>query len=211
MGLSISSLINKLYTNELEDNSIFVRKIKPISKKIIKTINKSSSIIPNLIYNMNKNNSPTNENLGVVLKDKIPQSNLQNTEDTKYSTEETEQNLDQNYLLFCVLLDHDVIGYIKLINSQNEDIVKQNQKKINDFIKDTEISYLRELGFSNTYSYTWLTIYNDIKIYNNFNIDDIKQTETIYKSILIKKGKNIPVAYDRKISTLKIKKIYELC
>jgi hypothetical protein len=246
MGLSISSLMNNLYNNEVESpqkesdlasGNIYVRKIKPV-------IRSSGSRVPDIVSSVAKNvidtvkksyfntaifmssgiSIPNNENLGVcnpVLGSRKCSCNSNFRSSTpvigkdKNEPHVENQSFSQEYfgkdnsILFCVFLDNDVQGYIKIFNSENEDIVKQNIKKLDDFIMSVKISYLREIGYSSDYVYSWINLID--KIDDSIkNYSDEFENKDVFKTILLKKGKNLPVSYDRKISTLKIKIISEI-
>ncbi len=253
MGLSISSLMNNLYNNEVESpqkesdlasGNIYVRKIKPstrssgsrvpalmssVAKNVIDTVKKS--YFNTAIFMSSGISIPNNENLGVC--NPVLGSGNQDLGSRKCSCNSNfrsstpvigkdknephveNQSFSQEYfgkdnsILFCVFLDNDVQGYIKIFNSENEDIVKQNIKKLDDFIMSVKISYLREIGYSSDYVYSWINLID--KIDDSIkNYSDEFENKDVFKTILLKKGKNLPVSYDRKISTLKIKIISEI-
>lgn len=223
MGLSISSLINNISNqNQCSDNNevenprnisnilsdnIYVRKIKPIAKNVIDTVKKT--YFNTAIYMNSGINIPNNENLGVCSCSSEKSSIVLGTPELPLSGLESS-------ILFCVFLDNDVQGYIKIQNSKNEDIIKQNIKKLDDFIMTIKISYLREIGYSSDYIYSWINLIDkvddSIKNYSEEfeNKEDPRSSKDVFKTILLKKGKNLPVAYDRKITTLKIKIISEI-
>jgi hypothetical protein len=218
---------------DLATGNIYVRKIKPV-------IRPSGSRVPALVSSVAKNvidsvkktyfntvifmssgiSIPNNENLGVC--NPVLGSGNRDLGSCKCSCNQglgpceagspvlgTGKKEKDNSILFCVFLDNDVQGYIRIFNSENEDIVKQNIKKLDDFIMSVKISYLREIGYSSDYIYSWINLID--KIDDSIkNYSDEFENKDVFKTILLKKGKNLPISYDRRISTLKIKIISEI-
>ena len=111
----------------------------------------------------------------------------------------------EDYIFYCVQLGNVNQGYIVF---KKGDLLGKQQ--INKFIKKFKTDIVRDIGFDFDYNYLWSNRINNTQLPKSGPLLENLSSSLLYNSILFKRAKNIPVSYDKVVTTLTITKITKI-